>query len=108
MRKLAFAAVIAAVAPLAAMAQSQTPSQPANGSQTITRQQYVDRASTMAGKRFDAIDTNHTGTITVAQLRAFRQAHHMHHGMQAPSTQTPSTQTPSTQSPAAPSPTQNQ
>lgn len=81
MRRLVLIAVLAA-APFAAMAQSSAPQKP-GPDQTITRQQFIDHASARAGKRFDAIDTNHTGVITVAQLRAFRHAHRMHHGAPA-------------------------
>ena len=62
-------------APLAAMAQpapSGPPPAPTRG--VITRDQFVQRAATMAGQRFDAIDVNHTGSITRAQLRAWRES----------------------------------
>jgi hypothetical protein len=41
----------------------------------ITREEFVQRAAQMAGRRFDMIDTAHTGTVTMAQLRAWREAH---------------------------------
>ena len=37
----------------------------------ITRQAYVDHAREMAEKRFDAMDTNHDGKLTVAERRAY-------------------------------------
>jgi hypothetical protein len=40
-------------------------------SKDITRQAYLD----LAGKRFDAMDANHDGTLTVAERQA------AHHGM---------------------------
>ena len=47
----------------------------APGSQGITRDQFVQRAAEMAGRRFDEIDTAHAGVVTREQVRAFRQAH---------------------------------
>ncbi len=70
-----------AALPLAATAQPAPPVQatpgqaPAGAGRAITRDQFVQRAAEMAGRRFDQIDTNHTGTITRSQLHAFRQAH---------------------------------
>ena len=48
---------------------------PAPFGATITREQFVQHAAEAAGRRFEAIDVNRTGTITRAQLRAWRQAH---------------------------------
>ncbi len=69
-KSLAILVVIAS--PLAANAQ------PAPGTErperTITRAQYIQRAADMAGRRFDAIDTTHSGVVTRDQIRAWRQA----------------------------------
>jgi hypothetical protein len=37
----------------------------------ITREQFVQQRAEAAGRLFDAIDTNHLGYITRAQLRAW-------------------------------------
>ena len=43
----------------------------------ITRQAYLDQAA----KRFDAMDTNHDGTLSSAERRAAHHNHrHMHGG----------------------------
>ena len=63
---------LVALLPVAAWAQA-APGEA--GERVITRDQFIQRAADMAGRRFDAIDTGHTGTITRAQLRAFRQSH---------------------------------
>jgi hypothetical protein len=41
----------------------------------ISRDQFIQRRAEAAGRLFDQIDTNHTGYITGAQLRAFMLAH---------------------------------
>ncbi len=40
----------------------------------ITRDQFVQQRAEAAGRLFDQIDTNHTGYITRAQLRAYARA----------------------------------
>lgn len=40
-------------------------------SQVITRDQYLARARERAEKRFDAMDANHDGKLTVAERRAY-------------------------------------
>ena len=70
MRTPLFALMLLAV-PLAGRAQAPTGSPPA----AISRDQFIARASQRAARVFDAIDVNHTGSITRDQLRAFRQAH---------------------------------
>ena len=73
--RLALATLLAAT-PFAAMAQPAPASpSPAPTRGVITRDQFVQRAAAMAGQRFDAIDVNHTGSITRDQLRAWRQSH---------------------------------
>ena len=72
-RRIATTFLIAA-APLAALAQSAPSNEAAPGQHGITRDQYVQRAADMAGRRFDQIDTAHAGVITRDQIRAFRQA----------------------------------
>lgn len=47
----------------------------AQGGDSVTRAEYVERAATNAGRRFDAMDTAHTGTLTREQMRAWRQSH---------------------------------
>jgi hypothetical protein len=69
MVRLAPAAFVALL-PLAALAQT-APAPPG----AMTREQFVQRAADMAGRRFDEIDTSHAGVITRDQLRAWRQAH---------------------------------
>ncbi len=64
------AAVILTLASLPAIAQTAGPQ---GGGATITREQFVSRAADLAGRRFDMIDTSHTGTITRTQLREFRR-----------------------------------
>ena len=63
--------VCLAIIPLVAAAQQP----PAPQERVITRDQYVQRAADMAGRRFDEIDASHTGAISRDQLRAWRQAH---------------------------------
>ena len=77
---LAIAALPAFVLPAfvlhaAALAQPAPAPAPVQGGRAISRDQFIQRAAEMAGRRFDAIDTNHTGTITRAQMRAYREAH---------------------------------
>ena len=72
--RILFAALILGM-PIAATAQP-APSAgtgPADG--RISRDQFMQRASAVAARRFDAIDVNHTGFVTRDQLRAWRQAH---------------------------------
>jgi len=40
----------------------------------ISRDQFIQQRAEAAGRLFDRIDTNHTGYITRAQLRAFMRA----------------------------------
>ncbi len=61
--------------PLAAIAQPAPSPAPGPGRGAITRDQFIQRASDAAARRFDAIDVNHTGSITRDQMRAWRQAH---------------------------------
>jgi hypothetical protein len=68
--RLVLATLLAAV-PLAAMGQTA----PSPGQGVITRDQFIQRATNAAGRVFDAIDVGHTGSITRAQLRAWRQSH---------------------------------
>lgn len=68
-RTLAILAV--ALLPLPTLAQAASPA----SAETMTRAQYVQRASDAAGRRFDAIDTAHTGSLTREQIRAWRQSH---------------------------------
>jgi Ca2+-binding EF-hand superfamily protein len=68
--RLALATLLATL-PLAAMAQTVPP----QGQGVITRDQFIQRATAMAGRTFDAIDVSHTGSITRDQLRAWRQSH---------------------------------
>jgi hypothetical protein len=37
----------------------------------MSRDQFIQQRAAAAGRLFDRIDTNHTGYITKAQLRAF-------------------------------------
>ncbi len=83
MRKLSLApafAVLLAAAPLAALAQPATApatsGAPATASETMTRDQFLARATDRAGRMFDAIDVNHTGSVTGEQVRAYMHAHH--------------------------------
>ncbi len=69
MHRATVAILLAASLPLAVSAQQ------APGAHGITRDQFVQRRAEMAGRQFDAIDTNHAGTITRDQIRAFRQTH---------------------------------
>ncbi len=41
----------------------------------FSRDQYVQRATVAASRRFDAIDTSHTGYITREQIRAYVMQH---------------------------------
>ena len=68
--RLVLATLFAAL-PLATMAQTA----PSQGQAVITRDQFLQRATTIAGRTFDAIDVSHTGSITRDQLRAWRQSH---------------------------------
>jgi hypothetical protein len=69
MVRLAIAACVALL-PIAASAQTASPAP-----HGMTREQFVQRGAEMAGRRFDEIDTGHTGTITRDQIRAWRQSH---------------------------------
>jgi hypothetical protein len=40
----------------------------------ISRDQFIQQRAEAAGRLFDQIDTNHTGYITRAQLRAYMRA----------------------------------
>ena len=89
MRRIVCSLIIAMV-PLTAMAQQapaadSTPAVAAPAAKPprhtdaggpITRDAYVKRAADAAGKRFDAIDVEHKGVLTRAQIRAWHQAHH--------------------------------
>ena len=70
MHRLAISLILLTV-PFAASAQTAPPP----GQRPITRDQFVQRAAEMAGRRFDEIDTSHAGVITRDQIRAWRQAH---------------------------------
>ncbi len=80
-----------ALGPLAALAQPATaPAAPTATPQTnitantpMTREQFVARAADRAGRMFDEIDVNHTGSITRAQVREWIHAHR-HQRMQPP------------------------
>jgi hypothetical protein len=37
----------------------------------MSREQYIDHARDLAGKRFDAMDANHDGKLTSAERRAY-------------------------------------
>jgi len=51
----------------------------------ITRDEYVQHAAEAAGKRFDMIDTAHTGTLTREQLRSWVMEHrHVSPASQSP------------------------
>ena len=69
------AAVLIGLAPIAALAQPAPSGEAAPDQRGITRDQYVQRAADLAGRRFDQIDTAHAGVVTRDQIRAFRQAH---------------------------------
>lgn len=65
MRAAAIAFIIVlALAPSLAFAQAAGPG-------AISRDQFVQQRADAAGRLFDQIDTNHTGYITRAQLRAY-------------------------------------
>jgi hypothetical protein len=90
MRTAAICFVIAlALAPSLAFAQaaspggappSETGGPPPGGPKAppppgaISRDQFVQQRAEAAGRLFDRIDTNHTGYITRAQLRAYMAA----------------------------------
>ena len=82
MLRLATATFVALV-PIASYAQSA----PQTAARGITRDEFVQRAAEMAGRRFDEIDTTHAGVITRDQLRAWRQAHAAQPGAQPTTTQ---------------------
>ena len=42
----------------------------------MTRDQYIDHARDLAGKRFDAMDANHDGKLTTAERRAYSKKMH--------------------------------
>ncbi len=70
--RLSLAALALATLPTLGFAQT-APATPRRDA-PITRDQYVQTASQRAGARFDAIDTAHTGTITRAQIKAYRDS----------------------------------
>jgi hypothetical protein len=41
----------------------------------VTRDQFVQRATQNAGRRFDEMDTNHDGILERSEVQAWRQAH---------------------------------
>jgi hypothetical protein len=80
MRAPAIGFVIAlALAPGVAFAQAEPPGGPPPPSGAgatpppgaISRDQFIQQRAEAAGRVFDQIDTNHTGYITRAQLRAY-------------------------------------
>ena len=83
MRAPAIGLVIAlTLAPSLAFAQAASPGGPPPGGAgaspapgAISRDQFIQQRAAAAGRLFDQIDTNHTGYITGAQLRAFMLAH---------------------------------
>ena len=84
MRRIVCSLIIALV-PLSAMAQpapaanppaATAPAKPAHRTEAagpITRDAYVRRAADAAGKRFDAMDVNHKGVLTRAEIKAWHQ-----------------------------------
>ncbi len=45
----------------------------------ITRDQYIERAKENAAKRFDRMDTDHDGVLTLEERRAYHAAHSKRH-----------------------------
>ena len=64
-------------APPAAPGPSAVPASPASAG--LTRDDYIqraqERAAKAAAKRFDAMDTDHDGILTPAEVAAYRAAH---------------------------------
>jgi hypothetical protein len=70
------AALLLALSPAVALAQpAPATNSGAPGDRTITRAQFVQQAADIAGRRFDEIDTAHSGVLTRSQIRAWREAH---------------------------------
>ena len=44
----------------------------------ITRDAYVERAKTNAERRFDRMDSDHDGVLTLEERQAYRAAHSRH------------------------------
>jgi hypothetical protein len=56
---------------------------PARGAD-LTRDQYIDQAKRRAEKRFDKMDTDHNGVLTIEERRAARAARGSKKGGAAP------------------------
>jgi hypothetical protein len=54
-----------------AQTETTTPKKRTRAPQEMTREQYIDHARDLAGKRFDAMDANHDGKLTTAERRAY-------------------------------------
>lgn len=79
MRAILVVTLFALLCPAAAMAQSTpAPAAPpaaapaARNAGDITRDEYVERAKRSAEKRFDRMDTDHDGVLSVEERRAAR------------------------------------
>jgi hypothetical protein len=58
-------------------AQPAPNGQPSTPTDQITRDQFIQRAAQAAARRFDMIDTTHSGVITRQQLTAWTTAHRL-------------------------------
>jgi hypothetical protein len=64
--------LVALLFPIAAGAQGAN-SKARASDQSITKDEYVERAKQRAAKRFDKLDTNHDGVLTSEERRAGRR-----------------------------------
>ena len=72
MRAAIVLGLVAALFPAAAGAQSVGAKGRASG-ESVTKEQYIDRAKQRAAKRFDKLDTNHDGVLSSDERRASRR-----------------------------------
>ena len=90
MRAVVVASLLALLCPAVAMAQSQpapaaAPAPPPataapapKRGADIARNAYVERAQRNAEKRFDRMDADHNGVLTLKERAAYRTAHARH------------------------------
>ena len=72
MRAAIVVGLVVALFPAAAGAQSEGAKGRASG-ESVTKEQYIDRAKQRAVKRFDKLDTNHDGVLSSDERRASRR-----------------------------------
>jgi len=72
MRAAIVLGLVVVLLPAAAGAQSEGAKGKASG-ESVTKEQYIDRAKQRAAKRFDKLDTNHDGVLSSDERRTSRR-----------------------------------